>query len=72
MNKMFILYASLLLTFISCQETFKLGECIQKPDEMKIWKVLSDGQLQLENTEGQGEIMAMTGSGWIKTTCPQN
>lgn len=70
MLKTFLLYISLLLCFFSCKETYSFGECIQKPDETKIWKVLSDGQVELQNGETKGEISALKGSGWVKTTCP--
>lgn len=71
-----ILFASLFaLAFLSCDSpSFKVGECVQKPDSMIVWKVeeVSEDEIVLsQNQNPQMEESKTTSAskGWIKTEC---
>ncbi|MCT4641725.1 MAG: hypothetical protein N4A33_05455 [Bacteriovoracaceae bacterium] len=67
---------SLLMLLIACNQQINLksGDCIQKPDEIFVWKIISveSGSFSVINaTKKEEAIMNKKSSGtWVKTNCP--
>lgn len=73
------LIGSFILLFLSsCDKapTFKVGDCVQKPDSMVVWKVdeISKEKMTLvQNQNPQMEKSQETepSGDWIQTSCPE-
>ena len=75
-----LLLIGMIVTLSGCQETeFKVGECIQKPDSMKIFKInkieeemaivkVVAPKMGLDQKSTEREIKLS--SDWIVTSCP--
>jgi len=71
MKVLILIYLSFVLS--SCfSPQFKVGDCIQKPDESSVWKVESfkDGISQLSLFNNNDKKEATLPGGYIKTKCP--
>ena len=73
--KLFIIIAPILLVLASCNSTnLKIGDCIQKPDEMTVWKITNkddDNKASLIQTGIDQKVEKQTtlSSSWIITSC---
>lgn len=63
----------LLLAFGCNNSSFQIGECVQKPDSMVVWKITELDKKTMTLTQEQNNqmpAMQTTGiNGWIKTEC---
>lgn len=69
MKKLFIL-----LTIISCNKVkMKVGECIQRPDEVFVWKIVNiqEDNLILVNqtTQKESAVTESKNQTWSKVNC---
>ncbi len=74
--KSLTVFIPLLFIISSCNKTsFKVGDCIQKPDEMTVWKVTTVdekndmGKLTQSGVSELVEKDTKLNSNWIITSC---
>lgn len=64
----------ILFLSVSCNTTkFKVGQCVQKPDSLESFKIISvnDNFLKLQSTkENALEITDSSTQGWMLINCP--
>ena len=65
----------ILLLSVACNTTkFKVGDCVQKPDSMRIYQVSKLGENQItlvSKSDSFNQALTTTSMDWIKTKCPE-
>lgn len=73
--KALTLCAIAILTVSCNQQTFKVGDCVQKPDSMIVYKITNQDDQKMTMEQNQNPQIEKTkqidlsGEGWIKTQC---
>lgn len=71
----FVLFSLIFITACKEQKSFQVGDCIQKPDSVIVWKIkaINDDNYTLHQKQDQREpdIKTIKLEGvWTKSNCP--